>query len=103
MATNQGPSSTQDNVVKGHFMLPDAENLAGDESGPSSTAGYGTTAGQSTDSVQYSIKPDTSPNSGKPEELNISASEENLSAKYKNGEGAPAWNAGAGEGQYNGK
>lgn len=100
---NTGEVVTQDNVYKSMYQMPDTENLAGKESDVSTTAGYGTTAGQSTDSVQYTIRPDSSPNSMKPEELNISYSTENRSAQFKNGEGAPAWSAGAGENQYQGK
>ncbi len=56
MQTNQGPSSTQDNVVKKACYIPMTENLAGDQSDLSTTAGLGTTAGKSGDSVEYAVK-----------------------------------------------
>lgn len=99
-------SMTQDNVVKGHFMLPDADNLMGNESGVSDTAGRGTTSGESTTAVEYKITPPTMNNSMRPEQLNITASPENRSAKWKNGEGRAPWDAGAAEmdnGQYLGR
>lgn len=83
--SNQGESSTQDNVVKKPCYMPTAENAQGNESGTSTTAGMGTTAGQSSDSVEYSIKDFNQVNATRQPYLNISASTENLSAKFKNG------------------
>ncbi len=84
-------SMTQDNVYKSMYQMPDTDNLAGNESGVSDTAGMGTTSG-----TQAPFTPPAN-------EINIAYSEENMSAKYKHGESAPAWSAGAGEGQYQGK
>lgn len=86
MATNQGPSSTQDNVVKSPVIMPKPDNLAGNESGNSTTAGCGTTAGQSTDSVEYKISDVNQRNGTQQPYLNISASGEDLSAKWQNRE-----------------
>lgn len=44
MATNQGESSTQDNKVKKPVMMPTPENIEGNESGVSTTAGLGAVA-----------------------------------------------------------
>lgn len=41
MATNQGESSTQDNEVKKPVMMPTPDNIEGNESGVSTTAGLG--------------------------------------------------------------
>lgn len=70
MATNQGESSTQDNEVKKPVYMPTPDNITGEESGVSTTAGLGAVA-----------KTYSSPtgNNG----INGTASTENLSAKYK--------------------
>ena len=70
MATNQGESSTQDNVVKAPYMMPTPDNIAGNESGVSDTAGRGAVA------AAY-VAP--SGNNG----INGTDSTENLSAKFK--------------------
>lgn len=85
MGTNQGESSTQDNVVKAPVYMPKPDNLAGDESGLSTTAGYEVPTGQISTGVQYAIRDENSPNIMKPEELNIDASTENRAAKFKTG------------------
>ncbi len=90
----ESQSMTQDNVVKAPFMMPTPDNTAGNESGVSDTAGYWTTSGTS------------APFAPPMNEINIDYSQENRSAKFKNGEGAPAWDAGAAEkdnGQYLGR
>ncbi len=98
------PSSqamTQDNEFKSPVYMPKPENLAGNESGVSNTAGMGTTAGQNLTGVEYSIKPPTTANSERTAYLNTTASPENRSAKFKNGEGGPAFNPGQyGDKQY---
>lgn len=71
MATNQGESSTQDNEVKSPFMMAKPGNLNGAESGESPESEWGATSGQSV--------PFAPPSN----EINISASMENLSAKFK--------------------
>ena len=70
MATNQGESSTQDNVVKQACYIPTTQNLAGNESGVSDTAGRGAVA------ATYS---GPTGNAG----INATASTENRSAKFK--------------------
>lgn len=100
---NTGEVVTQDNVYKSAFQLPDTENLAGNESGESTTAGYGTTTGKQSTSVEYAITDTNQRNGTSQPYLNISASEENRSAKWKHGEAGPAFSPGAGEGQYQGK
>ena len=70
MATNQGPSSTQDNVVKQPVLMPSVQNTEGAESGVSTTAGLGAVSATYTG---------PSGNNG----INATASTENLSAKYK--------------------
>jgi hypothetical protein len=83
---------TQDNVVKAPVYMPTPENTAGNESGVSNTAGMGTTAG-----TQAIFQAPTN-------NINISASTENRSAKFKNGEGGPKFDPGQyGNDQYNGK
>ncbi len=82
MATNQGESSTQDNVVKQNTQLPTSENAAGNESG-----------------VTTLIPPTTAVFAPPANEINISASTENRSAKFKYpsvSEDVPS----AGQGQY---
>ncbi len=79
-------SMTQDNVVKAPFMMPTPDNLAGNESGETTLIG-----------APIPVNLDASYG------LNIEASSENRSAKFKNGEGGPAFDPGAGAGQYQGK
>ena len=61
----------QDNEVKKPAMMATPENTAGNESGVSTTAGYGTTATQN----GTAFSPETY--------LNIDASSENKAAKFK--------------------
>ena len=68
MATNQGPSSTQDNEIKKPYQMATPENTAGNESGPTNL---------------IPTSDHTVPYSGNDLGINISASPENLSAKYK--------------------
>ncbi len=70
MGTNQGESSTQDNVVKKPFLMTTPDNTEGNESGVSDTAGRGAV------SATYS---GPTGNNG----INGTNSEENLSAKFK--------------------
>lgn len=72
MGTNQGESSNEWKGVKSATQMAGAENREGNESGVSDTAGRGTSAGESA--------PFTPPQN----EINISASTENRSAKFKN-------------------
>lgn len=99
-STNQGQSSTQDNVVKSPCYIPKPDNLAGNESPESTTAGLGTTTGKQGTGVMYKITDVNQRNATQEPYLNISASEENRSAKFKNGEGGPAFNPGWGANQY---
>lgn len=85
MGLNQGESSTQDNVVKDMVYVPKPDNLPGNESGPSTTAGYGAPTGQVSTGVEYQIRDVNTPNSMKPEQINTDASTENRSAKFKTG------------------
>ena len=96
MATNPGESSTQDNVVKKPFLMATPDNISGNESGVSDTAGRGTTSGQSTDSVDYKITDYNQTNTTKQPYLNITASTEDLSAKWQGG----SQDQGAGADQY---
>ena len=82
MGTNQGESSTQDNVVKKPFQMATPDNIKGNESGASVTAGLGATP--ITVNTHTTI------------DLNPGASSENRSAKWKTG----SQDVGAGEGQY---
>lgn len=84
-ATNQGESSNMYPKFKSATQMAQVENLAGNESGTSTTAGLGTTSGMSTDSVDYAIKDVNQTNATMQPYLNITASTENLSAKWKNG------------------
>ena len=68
MATNQGESSTQDNVQKMPTQMAGVENYAGNESG-----------------VTELIPPTTAVFAPPANEINISASTENKSAQFKNG------------------
>ncbi len=86
MATNQGESSTQDNEVKKPYLMSTPGNLEGSESGVSPEGEWEASAGEST------------PASQKDEGINISASGENLSAKYKYPR--VSQDQGAGAGQY---
>ena len=63
-------SMTQDNEQKMMCYVPGVENYAGNESGVSSTAGLGTTAGMSAPFAPATY-------------LNIDASTENRAAKFK--------------------
>jgi len=83
MATNQGESSTQDNQVKKPFMMATPENIEGNESGVSTTAGLGAVA------ATY-----TAPSGN--EGINGTASTEDRSAKWQNG----TQDVGSGAGQY---
>ncbi len=94
-------SMTQDNVVKAPVYMPKPENLPGNESGVSTTAGLGTTAGQQSTGVDYAVKDTNQTNTTRQPYLNIEASSENRSAKFKNGEGGPAFQPGEyGSNQY---
>ena len=86
MGTNQGESSNESSYDKKPFMMASVENKGGDESATSDTAGLGTSAGESA--------PFTPPAN----EINITASTENQSAKFK----APnvSQDQGAGANQY---
>lgn len=86
MATNQGESSTQDNVVKQPYMMSQPGNLQGAESGQSPEGEWSASSG-----TQATFMPPAN-------EINVSASTENLSAKFK----APrvSQDQGAGAGQY---
>ena len=86
MGTNQGESSNESSYDKKPFMMASVENKGGDESGESPENEWGAASGESA--------PFTPPAN----EINISASEENLAAKYK----TPSVNQdqGAGAGQY---
>ncbi len=70
MATNQGESSTQDNEVKRPVYMPTPDNISGNESGISDTAGRGAVARSYSGPMG---------NDG----INGDASTENRSAKYK--------------------
>ena len=72
MATNQGESSTQDNQVKRPTQMGVPENLGGVESGESPQGEWGAASG---------IHPI---DAGSPAQINITASTENQSAKFKN-------------------
>lgn len=84
--------------------MPDTDNLMGDESGQSTTAGLGTPTGEVSTGVDYNIKDVNQTNATKQPYLNIDYSHENRSAKFKNGEGGPAFEPGQyGNDQYYGK
>lgn len=86
MATNQGESSTQDNVVKKPAMMPTPENIEGNESGVSTTAGLGTTSGQQSTGIQYNVHDENTQNYSGPEFLNGTYDHADLSAKWQNGQ-----------------
>lgn len=86
MATNQGESSSKDNEVKKPYLMDKPGNLEGNESGESPENEWGATTGEKT------------PASQKDEGINISASTENLSAKFKYPN--KSQEQGAGSGQY---
>ncbi len=101
MATNQGESSTQDNEVKKPFMMPTPDNIAGNESGVSDTAGLGTTSGQLDTAVEYSVKDVNTPNSSRLDYMktdNDDYDHTNRSAKFKYPNVSE--DQGAGAGQY---
>lgn len=79
--------------------MPTATNAEGNESGISDTAGYGAVAAQ----PEYSIRDVNIPNFT-PDYLKTDPedySHENRSAKFKNGEGGPAFDPGQyGNNQY---
>lgn len=98
------PSSqmiTQGQEVKKPVFMPTATNAEGNESGVSDTAGLGATAGKLSTGVEYNVNDTNQVNATREPYLNIPASTENLSAKFKNGEGGPAFNPGEyGNNQY---
>lgn len=96
MATNQGASSTQDNQVKQPFQMATPDNIKGEESGLSSTAGLGAPTGQVSTGVEYSIKDVNQTNDRSMPYLNITASETDNSKKWQNRE----QDQGAGANQY---
>lgn len=86
MGTNQGESSNESSVIKTPFQMAGVENREGAESGVSPESEWGATAGES------------APFAPPPNEINISASEENLSAQYKYP--SKSQDEGAGANQY---
>lgn len=95
-STNQGESSTQDNEVKKPFLMATPDNIEGNESGPSTTAGYGAPTGKVDTGVEYSIKDVNQTNDTSVPYINITASTEDLGAKWQNRE----QDQGAGANQY---
>ena len=82
---NSGEMITQGQEVKKPFMMPAVENAAGNQSGVSTTAGMGTTAGKLDTGVEYQVKDVNQSNATRQPYLNISASEENRGAKWRGG------------------
>lgn len=82
---NYGPVETQDNVYKKSCMIPMVENASGNESGPSTTAGLGAPTGKVGTGVEYAVRDVNQMNAMGQPYLNISASGEDLSAKWQNG------------------
>lgn len=83
---NQGQMETQGQEVKKPVMMPIPENTEGKESGVSNTAGAGTVAGYNDSMAAYTSQDESTLNSTRDTYLNIPASSENRSAKWKNGE-----------------
>ncbi len=96
-------SMTQGQEVKQPVYMPTATNAVGNESGVSDTAGLGTVSGEQAVAGGYSIKDVNTNNSttdySATDPSNYST--ENRSAKFKNGEGGPAFDPGQyGNNQY---